>query len=97
MRLMKKDTEGVSTTNLTVLSGIGAAVVTVIMATGKWSILDFGVSASIISFALYFFNRQKVALNKKIEVLLFAFPFALLSAAGLSGLFVSAAYELPNG
>ena len=81
---------------LTVLVGLGAIIVTLLMASGSWSIFDFGVATSLINFGLYFLKSQKISAVGKWEAMLFALPFAVLTTAALIAFFSVAAILVPT-
>ncbi len=67
----------------TILIGLGAMIVTLLMASGQWSVFDFAVALSIMAFGLYFLHRHQLGPARKAEVVLFALPFAVLTTAAL--------------
>jgi predicted CDP-diglyceride synthetase/phosphatidate cytidylyltransferase len=88
-------TENSDTSRQTILLGLGAIIVTLLMASGRWSIFDFGIAISIISFGLYFLRINQLTPMNKLEVVLFAFPFALVTTAALIALFSMLAFFIP--
>jgi len=87
--------ENSDTSRQTILLGLGAIIVTLLMASGQWSIFDFGIAISIIGFGLYFIKINHLAPMNKLEIILFALPFALITTAALIALFSTLAFFIP--
>jgi hypothetical protein len=87
--------EPINNTNLTILLGLVAIVVTLVMASGEWSIFDVVVSIAVICYGAYFLREQKITPKDKNAALLFSLPFSLLTTAALIALATSLAVLLP--
>jgi hypothetical protein len=80
----------------TIIIGLSAIIVTLLMADGLWSVFDFGVSISIIAFGYFFLKKHEILPLSKRQVLLFALPFAMLTTAALIALVLALAVFFPN-
>lgn len=89
-------TENNDTSRLTILLGLGAIIVTLLMASGQWSIFDFGIAISIVVFGVYFLKIHQLNPTNKQEVVLFALPFTLVTTAALIALLSTLAFFIPT-
>jgi len=88
--------ESNDTSRQTILLGLGAIIVTLLVASGEWSVYDFGIAISIACFGLYFLKNSHIGPMSKWEVILFALPFALLTTAALTALLSFIAFYYPS-
>lgn len=87
--------EGNDTSKLTVVLGIGAIIVTLLMASGQWNIFDFGIATSILCFSFYFLRINHIVPSSMWQVILFALPFAVTTTASLMALLTTLALFIP--
>lgn len=87
--------ESIDTSRTTVLLGLGAIIVTLSLASGEWSVYDFGVAVSIVGFGLYFLKSNRIIPMNKWATVLFALPFALVTAAALTAFLSLVAFKYP--
>lgn len=84
-----------NTTKLTVVLGVGAIIVTMLMASGQWNVFDFGIATSILCFSFYFLRSNHIVPSSMWQVILFALPFAVITTASLIALLATLALFIP--
>jgi hypothetical protein len=67
----------------TLLIGFGAIIVTLLMASGEWSILDFGTSVAIVALGLRVLKANELMPTSKTGIPFGALVFCIVTTAAL--------------
>jgi hypothetical protein len=83
------------TSKQALLVGVGTIIITLLMASGKWSIFDFGVSIVLIGSGFNYIKNNQLFPQDTLNIALFALPFALLTTVAIIALASTLAVYFP--